>query len=69
MRLGATHAHTIRPTREVSDPRADQGACARNSGPTCEVSNPRANERTHARGEERKQLARARSSFACNSIE
>ena len=39
MRLGAAHAHTIRPTREVSDPRANQ--------------------RVHARGEERRQLARS----------
>ena len=40
-------------------PRADQGACARNSGSTREVSNPRANERAHVRGEERRQLARS----------
>ena len=40
-------------------PRADQGACARNSGSTREVSNPRANERVHVRGEERRQLARS----------
>ena len=37
-----------------------QGAAhARAIGPTCEVSDPRANERAHARGEERKQLARS----------
>ena len=30
-------------------PRADQGACARNSGSTREVSNPRACHRTHVR--------------------
>ena len=29
MRLGAAHAHTIRPTREVSDPRANQRVHAR----------------------------------------
>ena len=39
MRVGVAHAHTIGPTREVSDPRA-----------RC---------RAHARGEERRQLARS----------
>ena len=37
-----------------------QGAAhARAIGPTCEVSDLRANERAHARGEERRQLARS----------
>ena len=40
-------------------PTRGSGACARNSGPTCEVLDPRANERVHARGEERRQLARS----------
>ena len=57
MRVGAAHAHTIRPTREVSDPRAKCRTHAHTIRPTREVSDPRANQRVHARGEERRQLA------------
>ena len=45
--------------RIPSDPRTKCRTQAHTIGPTREVSGPRANQRTHARGEERKQLARS----------